>query len=352
MENNKLSETTKEEIKQIDSRATSVNLFGRVMHYAGIYAVALMFLLAGIVLQSLGIINNFLTTQNMVNILDAVSMLGIVAVGMAFVTYSGQFADLSVPTTMALTGIVAVQMLQYGFLPAIIAAVLAGLLIGLINAVAIGKYKANPIIWTLAVNYVTLGVIRLVWVNKQIYPDMIAKTQRASDLFDAIYRLRFFNKIALPLILLIILVVFLNFIMKKTKYGMQLKITGSAQKAAKFTGINTEKIIGITFIICALTATLAGLTITSLSRVGAWYNGTGYDFKAVTAIVIGGMTLAGGRGSIIGVLGGVLIIGLMNNIMTLLGVGTFSQDMIRGFIFILVVGINAKSLRSMGRDDA
>ncbi|RKX82328.1 MAG: ABC transporter permease [Spirochaetes bacterium] len=352
MEKIKLSDTTDEGIRQIDKRATSVNHFSKLMHYAGIYAVALMFLLIGIVLQSLGIINSFLTTQNMLNILDAVSMLGIVAVGMAFVTYSGQFADLSVPTTMALTGIIAVQMLQYGFIAAIIAAVLAGLLIGLINAVAIGKYKANPIIWTLAVNYVTLGVIRLVWVNKQIYPDMIAKTQRASDLFDSIYRLRFFNKIALPLVMLVVLVFLLNFIMKRTKYGMQLKMTGAAQKAAKFSGINTEKIIGTAFIICALTATVAGLTITSLSRVGAWYNGTGYDFKAVTAIVIGGMTLAGGRGSIVGVLGGVLIIGLMNNIMTLLGVGTFSQDMIRGLIFILVVGINAKSLRSMGRDDA
>ncbi|MCK5154612.1 MAG: ABC transporter permease [Spirochaetales bacterium] len=352
MEKNKLNKTAQDDLKQIDSRATSVNLLGKIMHYAGIYAVAIMFLLLGIVLQSLGIINNFLTTQNMMNILDAVSMLGIVAVGMAFVTYSGQFADLSAPTTMALTGIVAVQMLQFGFIAAILAAVIAGLFIGLINAVAIGKYKANPIIWTLAVNYVTLGVIRLVWVNKQIYPDMIAKTQRASDMFDAIYRLRFFNKIALPLVMLIILVVILNFIMKKTKYGIQLKMTGAAQKAAKFSGINTERVIGIAFIICALTATVGGLTITSLSRVGAWYNGTGYDFKAVTAIVIGGMTLAGGRGSIIGVLGGVLIIGLMNNIMTLLGVGTFSQDMIRGFIFILVVGINAKSLRSMGRDDA
>ena len=78
---------------------------------------------------------------------------------------------------------------------------------------------------------------------------------------------------------------------------------------------------------------------------------SGNDSESKT-IVIGGMTLAGGRGSIIGVLGGVLIIGLMNNIMTLLGVGTFSQDMIRGLVFILVVGINAKSLRSMGRDDA
>ncbi len=347
-----MQDKQKENIRRIDTRATSVNSFGKVIHYAGIYAVALLFILAGIILQSVGIINNFMTSQNMLNILDAVSMLGIVAVGMAFVTYSGQFADLSVPTTMALTGIVAVQVLKFGFIPALLAAVFIGLVIGLINAVAVGKYKANPIIWTLAVNYVTLGIIRLVWVNKQIYPDMIAKTQRASDLFDSIYRLRFFNKISLPLVILVILVVLLNFVMKRTKYGTQLKITGAAQKAAKFSGINTEKIIGLTFIICALTATIGGLTITSLSRVGAYYNGTGYDFKAVTAIVIGGMTLAGGRGSIIGVLGGVLIIGLMNNIMTLLGVGTFSQDMIRGLIFIIVVGINAKSLRSMGRDDA
>ncbi len=73
---------------------------------------------------------------------------------------------------------------------------------------------------------------------------------------------------------------------------------------------------------------------------------------AVTAVVIGGMTLAGGRGTILGVLGGSLIIGILNNIMTLLGIGTFSQDMVRGAIFIVVVGINALSLRRLGRDDA
>ncbi len=352
MSDTQLKEQNGKKTPGTDTRATQYSIIGKIFHGIGIYAVAAMFLLLGIVLQALGVINNFLTAQNMLNIIDAVSMLGIVAVGMAFVTYSGHYADMSVPTTMALTGIVAVQMLQFGFFPALLTAVIVGILIGLINAVAIGKFKANPIIWTLAVNYVTLGVIRLVWVNKQIYPDMIAKSQRAVDMFDSIYRLRFFNKIALPVVFLIILVILMNFIMKRTKYGQQLKMTGAARKAAKFSGVNVERTIGLSFIICALTSTLGGLTITSLSRVGAYYNGAGYDFKAVTAIVIGGMTLAGGRGSIIGVLGGVLIIGLMNNIMTLLGIGTFSQDMIRGAIFIVVVGINAKSLRSLGRDDA
>ncbi len=336
----------------LDKRALAQSGFGKILNALGIYGVAGLFLVLGAILQATGTINNFLTAQNMLNILDAVSLLGIVAVGMAFVTYSGHYADLSVPTTMALTGIVCVAMLKYGFWPAIIISFIVGLIIGGINAFAIGKLKANPIIWTLAVNYVSMGVIRLVWVNKQIYPDMQASTVKASDMFDNIYRLRFFDRIALPIIMLIILVIVLQFVLRKTRFGVQLKMTGAARNAATFSGINVERVIGTAFLICAVTATLGGLTVTSLSRVGAWYNGAGYDFKAVTAVVIGGVTLAGGRGSIIGVLGGVLIIGLMNNIMTLLGIGTFSQDMIRGAIFIIVVGINAKSLRILGRDDA
>jgi len=335
-----------------DIRSVSQNRFTQIMNVAGIYGVVALFVIAGVILQMLGIINSFMTASNMLNIVDAVSMLGIVALGMAFVTYSGHFADLSVPTTMALTGIVAVQMLQFGFFVAILSAFIVGTIVGLINAFAVGKLKVNPIIWTLALNYMTMGVIRVIWANKQIYPDMLSSSGRATMLFDNIYRLRFFNKIALPMIMLIILVVFFYFLMSKTRYGIQLKMTGAAIKAAKFSGVNVEWMVGSAFVISALTATLGGLTVTSLSKVGAYYIGAGYDFKAVTAVVIGGMTLAGGRGTVIGVLGGALIIGLMNNLMTLLGVGTFSQDMIRGIIFIIVVGLNAKSLRSLGRDDA
>lgn len=326
------------------------SVVNRVFVTIGVYLIAIVLLVLGIVLQLTGTINNFLTAQNMLNIIDAVSMLGIVAVGMAFVTYSGHYADLSVPTTMALTGIVAVEMLKFGFIAAMLSAGVVGFVVGLINAVAIGKFRANPIIWTLAVNYMSMGVIRLVWVNKQIYPDMTASTVRASEMFDAIFRLRFFDKIALPMVMMIILVIVLQFVMRRTKFGVQLKMTGAARTPARFSGINVERMIAIAFIICALTATIGGLAVTSLNRVGAWYNGKGYEFKAVTAVVIGGVTLAGGRGSIIGVLGGVLVIGILNNILTLLGVGTFSQDMIRGAIFIIVVFVNARSLRKMGRD--
>ena len=342
------------------TRVLRFGAFASFINVFGVYLIALFFLLLGVVLQGLGVIQNFISWSNFLNIIDNVSLLGIIAVGMAFVTYSGNYADLSVPTTMALTGIVAVEMLKYGFLPAILAATAIGLLIGLINAIVVGKLKANPIIWTLAVNYVTLGVIRLIWANKQIYPETITDNKEAIALFDGIFRHElasnlFGNElldIRLPTVLMVILMVLGQFILTKTSFGAQLKMTGSAKRAARFSGINVDYVVGMAFVLAAVTAIIGGLTITSLSRVGAYYNGTGYDFRAVTAIVIGGMTLAGGRGSMIGVLGGVLIIGFINNIMTLLGVPTLSQDMIRGLIFIIVVGISAKSLRSLGRDDS
>jgi ribose/xylose/arabinose/galactoside ABC-type transport system permease subunit len=335
-----------------DNRALGSSSAGRLVSAAGVYGIAILFLAIGAALQLTGVIRGFLSIQNMLNIVDAAALVGIVATGMAFVTYSGNFADMSVPTTMGFTGYICIELLRFGFLPALAGAIAVGLLIGLVNGYVVGKFKANPIIWTLAVNYVTMGVIRLVWVNKQIYPDMRGSGQAAVSLFDGIYRLRFFDLIGLPVVILLVLVVLGQFVMTRTSFGAKLKLTGSSLRAAKFSGINVERMIAASFVLTAFTATIGGLAVTSLSRVGAWYNGAGYDFKAVTAIVIGGMTLAGGRGSILGVLGGSLIIGLLNNVLTLLGVGTFSQDMIRGAIFIVVVGINAKSLRSLGRDDA
>ncbi len=340
-----------------DERGLRAGLFSRLVNTTGIYGIAVLFLVLGAILQATGAISGFLSFKNMLNIIDNVALIGIVAMGMAFVTYSGQFADMSVPTTMAFTGYICVELLRFGFLPAILGAFAAGLLIGLLNGYVIGKFKANPIIWTLAVNYVTMGIIRLIWVNKQIYPDMISQDKGAIALFDGIYRTRFFNLIGLPLVILIVLVIVGQFVLTKTSFGVKLKITGSAYKAAKFSGIKVERMVMIAFVLAAFTATIGGLAITSLSRVGAWYNGAGYDFSAVTVIVIGGMTLAGGRGNILGVLGGSLIISILNNIMTLVqigsfSIGTFSQGMVRGVIFIIVVGISAKSLRSLGRDDA
>jgi len=330
-----------------DNRTIEARFFSRFLDRFGVYFIAIILLGLGLLLQAITAAFFLPDPKRYEPPYPAV----LVACG-----HSANAKGLEVyqrgAALMALSGIVAVEFLRFGFIPAMLAALLVGLLVGVINGIAIGKFKANPIIWTLAMSYVTMGMIRFIWVNRQIYPDVITSNERAVTLFDNIYRFRLFDVIGMPVILLLIVVVVGQFILVRTRFGAQLKLTGSARRVARFTGIKVERIIGTAFIISAVCAVVGGLAVTSLSRVGAWYNGAGYDFRAVTAVVLGGMTLAGGRGTVVGVLGGTLVIGLMNNIMTLLGIGTFSQDMIRGLVFIIVVAINAQSLRSMGRDDA
>lgn len=319
--------------------------------------------------------DKFLSMQNMLNILDAVALLGIVATGMSFVIYCGQCGDMSVPMVMAISGIISVEFIRFGLLPAIIAGVLTGLVVGLINGWVIGKLRVNAIIWTLAMNFLIDGSIRWFYKGTQIYPDvaspdiyekgfflplilklypnvvnedMVAR----ADVFNSLARTYYFDKIPLMLVVMVVVMIVGYFILAKSTFGNQLKIVGSNYDVGKMTGIKATRTIITAFVLSSVCAAIAGILVTSVNKVGAYYVGAGYDFRAVTAIILGGMSLAGGRGSVIGVFGGVFTLGLISNILTLIGVGTFEQQMITGFIFIFVVAVNARSLRKLGRDDA
>ncbi len=159
-------------------------------------------------------------------------------------------------------------------------------------------------------------------------------------------------RVSLVLVVMVVVMIAAYFLMSRTSFGNKLKVIGSNFEVAKLSGIKTSKILMFAFITCSVCAAISGVFLTSLNRVGAFYIGQGYDFRCVTAIILGGMSLAGGRGSILGVFGGVFMLGLIGNILTLLGVGTFTQDMITGVIFIVVVAVNAVSLRKLGRDYA
>ncbi|MEG2203501.1 MAG: ABC transporter permease, partial [Christensenellaceae bacterium] len=161
------------------------------------------------------------------------------------------------------------------------------------------------------------------------------------------------NVLGIPMavIVMIVLIVIAQYILTKTKFGQQLKVIGSNPEVAKFSGINVPSNIIKAYIFTAIAAGIAGIFITSFGKVGAYYNGVGYDFQAATAIVLGGVTLAGGRGNFIGVLGGVFTVKMLSNILTFIGIGTFVQNIIIGAIFILIIFVNSKSLRKLGRDD-
>ena len=341
-----------EDIVRPDRRSVNFGFFSQLLSRMGVFFLMAILMVAGVLIS-----DKFLTLSNFSNIISAVALLGIVALGVSFVTYSGHFADMSVPVIMAYSGIISVATLKYGMVVSIACGIGVGLLIGLVNAFVIGKLKANPIIWTLAFSFIVSGYVRWAYSGRQIYPDVEAKGNPAVDVFVNLIRMDVVKGVPLVVFVLVVLAILCQFLLKKTKFGQQLKLVGSSIEVARMTGVNVSLTVGAAFMMSAFTSAIAGIFLASLSKVGAYYNGAGYDFSAVTAIVIGGMTLAGGRGSIVGVLGGVFTLGLLNNLMTLFQVGefsidTFSQNMIRGIIFILVVGLHARSLRKMGRDDA
>lgn len=335
------------EITKKDTRSSGLGKWNLWLNKFGVYVIVIILIVFGTFISP-----NFLTENNFMNIIQAVALLGIVAVGVSFITYSGHFADMSVPVIMAYAGIIAVGNLKYGIVVSLLSGMVAGTMIGLLNAVVIGKFKTNPIIWTLAVSFVLSGYIRWAYSGNQIYPDVSANGNPAGEIFVSLSRTYFWGKVPLIVLVMLVVVICGHFIITKTKFGLHLKLIGSNYEAARMTGVNSGFVVGLAFIVSAALSSLGGIFLASMAKVGAYYNGTGYDFNAVTAIVIGGMTLAGGRGSVIGVIGGVFTLGLLSNILTLLGVDTFSQSIVKGVIFILVVGINAKSLRKLGRDDA
>jgi len=332
-----------------DGRTGAGNRLYEILGVLGVYVL-------GAVLFGLGclISGEFLTPQNLMNTLQAVTLLGIVSVGVAFITYSQHYVDLSIPGIMALAGIVAVSVLKYGFAASMAAGMATGLAIGLINGCVIGYLRLNPIIWTLAMMSVLSGVIRKAYAGKQVYPDIATAAGKA---FLDLYHVEVAGVVPLPVAILIFLAVAGYLAMRKTCFGAQLKVTGSSYEVARMTGVNVRRVVLWAFVISAATSAIAGILLTSFNKVGAMYIGKGYDFAAITAVVIGGMTLAGGRGNIVGVLGGVMVIALMNNVMSLVRIGEFTfsefhKAIIQGIVFILVVGASSYSRRKSGLDDA
>lgn len=331
--------------EKIDSRRIKQNVFIVFINRAGIYFVIVLLLIAGAVVAP----GKYLTVANIRATIQAISLLGMVTVGMAFVTYSANYADMSAPMTIAFSGMVSVATLWLGFWPAVISGILAGSALGVINGVMIGKFRAHPIIWTMAFNFVMSGIVRWIWSGTQIYPDVIARNNAgAVELFYAISRSSF---LGVPVSVIVMIAMFISgyVLLTYTRFGNQLKVTGSNYAVAKLSGINVVRSIVLVYVINAVCASIAGIFLASLSKTGAYYTGDGYDFRAVTSVLLGGMTLAGGTGSMTGVFGGVITIGMLSNIMNLIGIPTFNQWLVQGIVFLFIVWLNTNSARKLGR---
>ncbi len=333
-----------------DIRKTDVNKATLFINKVGIYIAVVLLLIVGVIISP----TSFVSIENIRSILQAVSLTGISCAGLAFVVYSANFNDMSLPMTIALSGILAVQLVPYGLAVSLIVGVLGGTLVGVVNGVIIGKFRANPIIWTLAFNLVLSGVVRVALGGTQIYPDVVAgeniAAQKAAEQFTSLARTSYFGgNVPLMVIVMVVLFVVAHFLLTRTKFGNKLKMVGSNYEAARISGVDCVRTIIFAYVFCSFCAAITGIFYASLTKLGVYSNGEGYDFACLTAVLLGGMTLAGGKGTIVGVFGGVLVLGMLNNIMTLMGIPTFNQWLVQGIVFLFIVWLNTNSERKLGR---
>ncbi len=313
------------------------------LEHGGIFVVVVLLVIIGRIVSA-----DFLSPDNLMRIIESVALLGIVAVGMAFVTYSGNMADLSLPSIMAFSGIVTVKMLPCGFGWALFAGVVAALAVGAINGLVVGRLKANPILWTLAVAFYMEGFMRY-WSKTQVYPDVTPGTSGAA--FIRLFRLSA-GPIPCTIAIMLALIALGQLVMSYTKFGRESKLVGSARAAAAASGIRVSRVVLINYLVAASAAAVAGILLTSMNKYGVYDLAIGYDFRAVTAVVIGGVMLSGGRGNMVGVLGGVLVMGLLVSIMQFVGINSFRQNIVTGAVFVAIVGLHQYQLRRRGRDYA
>ncbi|MCC6441974.1 MAG: ABC transporter permease [Armatimonadetes bacterium] len=229
----------------------SSSRLARWMNGAGVCAVVAFLATLGALVSG-----EFLSLDNLLNTLRAVGLLGIVAVGVAFVTYSGHYADLSVPAIMAFSGIVAVSCLKFGIVGSLLAGMLAGLSVGALNGLAIGCLRVNPIIWTLAAASCMDGFMRRAYSGKQVCPDAATP---AGQVFLNLYGADLPGGIPFIIVIPAVLVLAGYILMGKTGCGVQLKLTGSAYRVARLTGVGVRRVVALAFWLSSLTASIGGI---------------------------------------------------------------------------------------------
>ncbi|MDT7729286.1 MAG: ribose transport system permease protein [Actinomycetota bacterium] len=294
---------------------------GRLINAAFVAAFVLLLVIAATTTDS------FMTDDNLTNLLRQLVTTGLVALGMLMVILTGGI-DLSVGSVVALTGIMAAGLTADLPVPAAMSiAVVVGVLCGAVNGVLVARFRLAPFVVTLAA-LTTIRGLSYVYSETPITPTAESFLALGTESIGPI-----------PVATIIVVVAFaLAWVfLTMTTTGRAIVAIGGNREAVRLAGINVPRHILLTYMISGLCAGLAGVILASRVGIAQPSIGVALELNAIAACVIGGARLAGGRGSVLGTLGGVVLLALIDNLLTLYDVQSYWQQVLKGLIIVAVV---------------
>lgn len=283
--------------------------------------------------------DRFLTVSNLLNVLKQTSINAVIAAGMTFVILTGGI-DLSVGSIVAFTGAIAASLISRdtNFIVAMIIALAIGACFGGINGIIISKGRVQPFIATLASMTLIRGAT-LVFADGR---PISAGYERQAKLFGKIGG-GFFLEIPIPIYIMILVFGLSYYLLRHTRLGRYIYALGGNEEATMLSGINISKVKIIVYAISGMFSALAGIIVTARLSSAQPTAGSGYELDAIAAVVLGGTSLAGGVGSVLATVTGALIIGILNNVLNIMDVTSYYQQMAKGLVILLAVLIDRKS---------
>jgi len=306
-------------------------ILGQTWENYSIYIVLVVLFVAGAISSGA-----FLKIVNLLNILRQVSILGLISIGMTLVILTAGI-DLSVGAVVGLTSIVLSLLMPSGVLLAVFIALLCGVMVGLVNGIGVAKGGMPPFIVTLGMMSIGRGLALFVSQGQVI--------EFFNPSFEILGAGRIKGIVPVPALIFLGIIGLASFMLRNTVFGRNVYAVGANEEAARLSGINVERVKIMVYLLCGLLASIGGLVYASLLTVGVPTGGQGIELDAIAAVVIGGTSFFGGIGSMSGTLAGVLIIGIINNVLNLRNISPYIQQLAKGVIILVAVYVDYRKKR-------
>lgn len=307
---------------------TKRKLISTVNIYRSVIILAIMIVAAAILSPS------FFSVSNLFNVIRQIAVAGIVAAGMTFVILTGGI-DLSVGSIVGLSGVIGAGVLAQTGSPvfAILAALGIGTLCGAVNGLFIAKFEIPPFIATLGMMTLLRGCVLIYTKGSPI--------SIKSDAYKFIGKGDFFG-VPLPIFILFVIFVVANFILNYTTFGRSIYALGGNREASRLSGIPTMRTEWFAYIINGFLAAVAAVVLTARLGSAQSTSGEGIEMDAIAAVILGGTSLSGGVGFVLPTVVGAMIMGIIDNILTLLNVNPHATNIVKGVVILIAVLVDKK----------